>query len=383
MQAGDWLYQRTGRYFAAVADGLEQAAVEELSALGCSDVSPTFRGLHFTCGKAVLYSANYRSRLVTRILAPLLTFDCHSTRYLYKTAREVDWPSLFPVEKTFAISSNVSDSAVTHSQYASLVLKDAIVDCFRDKEGSRPDVERQAPDVWIDLFLQHNHATISVDTSGGSLHRRGYRAEGGAAPMQETVAAAAVRLSGWDGEMPLCDPMCGSGTLLAEAHMSYCRIPAGFLRERFGFQNLPDFEPATWAAVRAEADAGMRNLPEGMIRGSDISGEAAAIARRNLSSLPSGERVRIRTAAFQDLEGLEGTVILTNPPYGIRMGSSAEVEGLMKDFGDFLKQRCKGSRAFIYFGNRQMLKQIGLRTAWKKPLRNGPLDGRLAAFDLY
>jgi putative N6-adenine-specific DNA methylase len=383
MQAGDWLYQRTGRYFAAVAEGLEQLAAEELSGLGCSDVSPAFRGLHFTSGKAALYSADYRSRLVTRILAPLITFDCHSTKYLYKTAREIEWPSLFTVDKTFAITSNVSDSAVTHSQYASLVLKDAIVDCFREAGGRRPDVEKQSPDVWIDLFLQHNHATISIDTSGGSLHRRGYRIEGGSAPMQETVAAAAVTMSGWDGEQPLYDPMCGSGTLLAEAHMSYCRIPAAFLRQRFGFQNLPDFEPGTWAAVRAEADSHMRKLPEGLIRGSDISRESAELARKNLSGLPFGDRVRIRASAFHDLEGLEGYAILTNPPYGIRMGNSAEVEGLMKEFGDFLKQRCKGSKAFIYFGNRNMLKHIGLRTAWKKPLRNGQLEGRLAAFDLY
>lgn len=383
MNSGDWLYQRTGRYFAAVADGLEQLAAEELESLGCAEVSPTFRGLHFTSGKAVLYAANYRSRLVTRILAPLLTFDCHSTKYLYKTAREIDWPSLFSVEKTFAITSNVSDSAVTHSQYASLVLKDALVDRFRDATGRRPDVERLEPDVWIDLFIQRNHATISLDTSGGSLHRRGYRTEAGSAPMQETVAAAAVKLCGWDGEMPLYDPMCGSGTLLAEALMSYCRIPAGYLRERFGFENLPDFERGIWATVRSEADSGIRSLPEGMIRGSDISAAAAGIARRNLSGLPHGDRVRIRTSAFQELDALEGVVILTNPPYGIRMGSLAEVEGLMKEFGDFLKQQCRGSRAFVYFGNRQMLKHIGLRTTFRKPLRNGPLDGRLAGFELY
>jgi putative N6-adenine-specific DNA methylase len=383
MNSGDWLYQRTGRYFAAVADGLEQLAAEELGSLGCAEVSPTFRGLHFTSGKAGLYAANYRSRLVTRILAPLLTFDCHSTKYLYKTAREIDWPSLFSVEKTFAITSNVSDSAVTHSQYASLVLKDALVDRFRDATGRRPDVERLEPDVWIDLFIQRNHATISLDTSGGSLHRRGYRTEAGSAPMQETVAAAAVKLCGWDGEMPLYDPMCGSGTLLAEALMSYCRIPAGYLRERFGFENLPDFERGIWAAVRSEADSGIRSLPEGMIRGSDISAAAAGVARRNLSGLPHGDRVRIRTSAFQELDALESVVILTNPPYGIRMGSLAEVEGLMKEFGDFLKQQCSGSRAFVYFGNRQMLKHIGLRTTFRKPLRNGPLDGRLAGFELY
>jgi len=383
MQPHDWLYLRTGRYFAAVADGLEEMASGELTELGCAEIRPTFRGLHFTGGNEALYRANYESRICTRIFAPLVTFDCHSAKYLYRTAREIDWPALFSVERTFAITSNVSDSAVKHSQYASLVLKDAIVDHFRDATGRRPDVERRDPDVWLDLFIFRNHATISFDTSGGSLHRRGYRLDGGRAPMQETVAAAVVKMSGWVGETRLYDPMCGSGTLLAEALMSFCRIPAGYLRERFGFESMPGFDAGAWKAVRRAADSAVRALPEGLIGGSDISGEAVRTSRRNLSSLPGGDGVRVRESPFRDLDDLGGATILTNPPYGIRMGEEVEVEGMMKELGDFLKHSCKGSKAFIYFGNRRMLKHIGLRAEWRKPLRSGPLDGRLAAFDLY
>jgi len=231
--------------------------------------------------------------------------------------------------------------------------------------------------------MQNNKATIYLDTSGGSLHRRGYRKKTVEAPMQETLAAAIIAMSGWDGSKSLIDPMCGSGTLLCEALMHYCRIPAGYLRKRFGFERLPDFDRQVWMAIKKKADSAMRELPDGRIVGSDASGEAIASARTNAGCLPQGDSIVFRKQRFQDIERVADAVIVSNPPYGIRLGSDGEASENIKEFGDFLKHRCTGSAAYLYFGNRELLKMIGLKPSWKKPLKNGALDGVLALYEMY
>jgi putative N6-adenine-specific DNA methylase len=378
-----FLYQKTGRYFAQIADGMEELGADELSELGASGISPIYRGIYFEADKAVLYGINYRSRLITRVLAPLITFDCHSAKYLQKTARSIRWPDLFPLEKTFAVFATVSHSTIRHSQYAALCLKDAIVDSFREHCGKRPNVETRDPDLWFNLHIEKNRATISIDTSGGSLHRRGYRSESVEAPIQETVAAAVLRLSGWDGSSPFYDPMCGSGTLVCEALMSYCRIPAAYLRKRFGFKFLPDFDKKVWQRVKAEADQKMQALPEGLISASDLSVQAVSTTKNNLSALRYHQGVTVKTADFRNIPELENRLIVCNPPYGLRIGKGADLDNFYKDLGDFLKQRCRGSSAYIYFGKREYIKCVGLKPSWKKPLKNGGLDGRLVKYDLY
>jgi putative N6-adenine-specific DNA methylase len=378
-----YTYQKTNRYFAQIADGMEELGKEELASLGAEDINVVFRGLFLTADKETLYRINYMTRLCTRILAPLITFDCHSTKYLYKTALGIDWSTLFSVNQTFCISANLTNSKIRHSQYASLCLKDAIVDQFRERFDIRPNVERINPDIHFNLHIDNNKATIYVDTSGGSLHRRGYRKEAVEAPMQENLAAAIIKLSGWDGQVPLYDPMCGSGTLLLEALMRYCHIPTGYQRDNFGFFFLPDFDDSLWASVKSEADAMVRELPKGLIAGSDIQEQAVAAARANARNLPGGRAVAFTRSGFMDLPDLNETTIVCNPPYGRRMGSNDELGLMMKDFGDFLKQRCKGSTAYIYFGNRELIKKVGLRSAFKIPLKNGPLDGRLVKYELY
>jgi putative N6-adenine-specific DNA methylase len=376
-------YLKNNRYFAQIADGIEDLGVAELSRLGASDVQPTFRGIYFTADKATLYRINYASRLLTHVYAPMITFDCHSTKYLYKTAREIPWTEIFGMDTTFMITSNVSHSLITHSQYASLILKDSIVDSFKDKYGKRPNVDRLNPDIVFSLHIFHNKATIYFDTSGGSLHRRGYRKDTVIAPMRETVAATIIALSGWDGATPLYDPMCGSGTLLCEALMRYCRIPSGYLRKTFGFVNLPDFDRKVWEGVKKAEDRGIRELPQGLIAGSDSSPEAVSSARSNVNLLKGGDRVVLKKRPYQEIERLEGHTLVCNPPYGMRMNKEGDMKTFIKEFGDFLKQRCQGSSAFIYFGDRSLVKSVGLRSAWKKPLKNGPLDGRLVRYDLY
>jgi len=376
-------YQEDSCYFAQIAEGVKEAGAEELAELGAEDIALDFRGIHFRADKSTLYRINYLTRLVSRCLAPLILFNCHDTDTLYKMAKQIRWEDFFTEGNTFAVSGNVSDSAISHSKYASLRLKDAVADYFREKTGKRPDVSVRDPDVLLNLYIRHDKAGISLDTSGGALHRRGYREETVAAPMQETVAAAIIRFTGWDGSVPLYDPLCGSGTLLCEALMRYCNIPAGIFRNKFGFEMLPDFDDSIWKQVKKEADKSIRELPKGLIAGSDVSEEAVNAARTNMMGLHYGKNVRVEKADFRDLPSIEGQVVVTNPPYGIRMRGDEDLEAFYKNLGDFLKQRCKGSTAYIYFGEREYIKKIGLKASWKKPIKAGGLDGRLVKYEMY
>jgi len=376
-------YQKDSRYFAQVADSLKEAGAEELSELGAEDVRPEFSGIHFRADKSTLYRINYLTRLLSRCLAPLISYACHDTDMLYQKARQIEWEDFFRKGNTFAVSGNVSDSMISHSKYAALRLKDAVADYFKEKTGQRPDVSVRNPDILLNLHIRHDKAVISIDTSGGALHRRGYREEAVSAPMQETVAAAIIRFSEWDGSVPLYDPLCGSGTLLCEALMRYCNIPSGVFRNRFGFECLPDFDGAVWKQVKKEADGHIRELPKGLIAGSDISAEAVSAARTNLMGLHYGNNVSVEKADFRKLPDLEEHVIVTNPFYGIRMGGDENLDVFYKKFGDFLKQKCKGSAAFVFFGEREYIKKIGLKASWKKPIMAGGLDGRLVKYEMY
>ncbi|ADH87236.1 THUMP domain-containing class I SAM-dependent RNA methyltransferase [Desulfurivibrio alkaliphilus] len=383
MSNDSFLYQQNGGYFAQVAANLEEEAAAELAALGATRLNPIPRGVYFTAEPPVLYRIVYQTRLCSRVLAPLLHFNCHSTKYLYKTALALPWEKLLGVAQSFMINARVSDSRVGHSRYAALCLKDAIVDRFQQQFGGRPDVDRQQPDLVFDLHIRRNRAVISLDLAGESLHRRGYRRESGEAPIQETLAAALVDFSGWDGTRPLVDPFCGSGTILAEALLRRAAIPPGRLRRRFGPANLPDFSPALWQRVQKEADGKMQSLPAGLLAGSDQSKSAIRMARRNLALLPQGDRVELRVSPFQALPPINNAVIVTNPPYGIRLGDQQEAAALIRELGSFLKHHCTGSTACIYFGDPQLLKAIGLKPSRRKKLNNGGLEGVAACYELY
>lgn len=382
-QAATYQYQKDSRYFAQVADGLKEAGAGELTELGAEDVRPAFSGIHFRADKSTLYRINYLTRFLSRCLAPLISFACHDTDTLYQKAKQIEWEDFFAEGNTFAVSGNVSNSAISHSKFAALRLKDAVADYFKEKTGQRPDVSVKNPDILLNLHIRNDKAVISLDTSGGALHRRGYREETVPAPMQETVAAAIIRYSEWDGSVPLYDPMCGSGTLLCEALMRYSNIPAGVFRNQFGFEFMPDFNDAVWKQVKKEADGHIRELPEGLIAGSDVSAEAVSAARTNLMGLHYGNNVSVEKADFRKLPALEEHVIVTNPPYGIRLGRGENLEMFYKYLGDFLKQKCKGSAAFVYFGERKYIKTIGLKASWKKPIKAGGLDGRLVKYEMY
>ena len=379
----NYLYQTQNIYFAQCPDDIKDIVRQELVSLGAREPRTSYRGIHFYADKAALYRINYHGRFITRVLAPLVSFDCPTERHLYKQAFQVHWDDFLTTAGTFAIYAALVRSRLNHSQFAALRLKDAIADSFRSRQGNRPSIDVRNPDVWFNLYIEDDRATISVDTSGGSLHRRGYRTESVSAPMMETLAAAVMQYSAWKGETPLYDPFCGSGTLLCEAYIQASRMPAGMLRKEFGLERLPDFDLPLWKEIVREGKKGMISVKPGMITGSDISAEAVEIARRNAHLLDPGHRIRIEHRDIFQLDSLAGKTIVCNPPYGIRMGKEAEMDTFYQQLGDFFKQRCAGSTAYVYFGERAYIKKIGLKTTWKKALRNGGLDGRLVRYDLY
>lgn len=367
------------RYFAMVAGSLEKYAHQELTDLGAEIKQEVPRGIYFSCSVEVLYRILYGSRLVQRVLYPLLSFDCHSEKYLYQQARKnIDWTSLFDLGEKFAIDCNLSNSFTRHSLYASQVLKDAICDSFRDKYEARPSYSNKESDILFNLHMKNNHAIIALDILGCSMHMRGYRKRSVEAPLQETLAAAIVQIADWQAEGSLCDPLCGSGTLLAEALMRHCQIPAGYLRNNSRIRHLPEYNDTLWQDTVKQANAQITELHKGKIYASDIDPEAIEACRTNLSALPGGENVELKCIRFQNLEAKPGRTIITNPPYGVRLEKGLGVQQVYHELGDFLKQKCPESVAYILCGDKDLVKDIHLRAHWTKSLKNGDLDTKLA-----
>lgn len=379
-----FLYQAKGEYFAQVAGGLEQLAADELTDLGVEELRVIPRGIDFRCDRETLYRIVYRSRLVSRVQAPLTRFDITSGEDLYLKTKKIDWTHLLTLDQTFAVSANVSRSVIDNSHFAALKVKDVVVDMFRARyKGKRPNVDTKDPDLVVNVHIRDNTATVALDCAGAPLHRRGYRQQAVEAPMQETLAAAILDLAGWEGKEPLYDPMCGSGTLLSEAWLKAGRLPAAVLRKKFGFMMLPDFNRNDWVKVKFTEDNRVQPVRGGLIKGSDIDPAAVRMTRENNARLPGGDELRVRTCDFRELPELPPGLVVCNPPYGVRLEKGTDMAAFMKDFGDFLKQKCAGSRAWIYLGDRELIKHVGLKAQRKIPLMNGGLDGRLVLYELH
>lgn len=379
----EFIFQATGRYFAQTQKGLSEIAAEELSELGADQCKTSYNGVYFSASEEVLYRINYMIKTVSRILAPLVSFTVHNEKELYKKCFNIEWESFMSAEKTFSISSSVSNSKITHSRFAALRVKDAIADRFREKFNTRPNVDTDEPDIPINLNLRNNFCTISFDTSGRSLHKRGYRINAVSAPLHETLAAAILRISEWDGSMPLYDPMSGSGTIISEAFLKYGNRPSSVKDRPFGFFNMPGFNKNLWREVKKNCNNGIREIGEGLIFGSDIEKINVKAARQNMNEIKGGNIVKIIKKDFREIESIENSMIISNLPYGKRLGNKEEAGNLYTEFGDFLKHRCKGSKAFLLCGSTDLVKKIGLRTSRKIPLFNGPIETRLIELDLY
>lgn len=369
-------------YTAKTISGFEEILKSELEALGAVNLQLLKRAVSFEGDKELLYKANYCCRTALRILKPLVTFDLQKQEDLYQNVYEYPWENWMNTDQTLAVDAVNSTSVFTNSQYISLKTKDAIADRFRDKSGSRPSVSLDNPDLRINVHIYKESCTVSLDSSGASLHKRGYRKSQGIAPLSEVLAAGMIILSGWDKNSLFYDPMCGSGTLLIEAAMAAKAIPAGYFRDDFGLTKWVDFDPVLWQSVREEADAGIIRNPV-PIFGSDISSRVIEKAKENVEFSNFQDDIILKTASFEDADppGSSGTIVC-NPPYDERIKID-DLIGFYQSIGNTLKRKYTNYIAWFISSDLEAIKFIGLHPSKKIVLYNGPLECRFVRFELY
>lgn len=372
--------------FVTCATHLESLLEEELRSLGFSDLRQGFRGVYCIVDAFdAVYRINYLSRLASRVLLPLKDFTCRGPEELYRNARSIDWMPYFRKAQTFAIDANVDHPQLRNSLYAAQVVKDAICDQLVEKRGKRPNVETYRPDLQLNLFIRGQKAILSFDTSGDPLHKRGYRQEGSEAPLQETLAAALLKLSDYRAEEVMIDPCAGSGTLLIEAAMIASQTPAGFFRTAYGFQHHPEFNEQAWLKIRNEEDEKKIPLQKGRFYGIELNKNTHRIALANLRATGFFRDVVLESGDFrQHTPKAAYTYLLTNPPYGKRLEDPALLAPLYRSLGDFMRNHmAKPSRGYVLCGNLELTKELGLAAKKRIVLDNGGLEARLLAFDLY
>ena len=367
--------------------GLEDVLARELEELGARAVRRESLAVSFTGDNALLYRANLYLYTALRILKPILRFSISKQDDLYSRMQRHNWAKHLGVEDTFAIDTAVHSPLFSNSQFVAFRAKDAIVDQFRDRTGKRPSVDLREPDLRLHIHINQKQCTVSLDSTGESLHRRGYRTNPVRASISEVLAAGMIKLSGWKYDEPFVDPMCGAGTIAIEAALQGLGLAPGLSRDRFGFHNWPDFEIDLWQRIRREArsraDENMRTRTVS-IHASDASRQAVQWARRNLreAGLPR-EAVQFEAASLIDFRPPPGPgTVIMNPPYGERM-PEPEIEALYKSIGDAMKQNFTGYSAWIISSNREALKRIGLRASEKHQLYNGPLECSFRRYELY
>ena len=361
--------------------GLEDILLSELESLGAREPQKLNRAVSFSGDLRLLYRANLELRTALRILLPLKRVQVQNEKQLYDEVMDIDWSAHLSLESTFSVDSVVNSPFFKHSKYVALKTKDAIVDQFRKNTGKRPSIDTENPDCRINIHIFKDQCSISLDSSGSSLHKRSYRKFSHQAPLNEVLAAGLVLMTGYDGTMPFIDPMCGSGTILIEAAMIAKKIPPGILRDSFGFMKWKNFDSNTWDQVLSDAKSKIREAPE-KILGSDSNLRSVKLTRQNLESLKIEEVMLSRKSFFDLSKPTEGTILVSNPPYGERMPVD-EIEQLYIDIGNHLKRNFSGSKAFFISSNVKALKRIGLRPFFKKTVFNGALECRYFGFDLY
>lgn len=369
--------------FATVALGVEELTAAELQRLGASDIQVVRGGVGFSGDRRILYRSLLRLRTASRVLVQLGNFPCASPQELYDGMRTLPWAELLTPAMTLAVDCTLRDSAITHSHFAALKAKDAIVDLLRDATGSRPNIETKSPDLRVNLHIAKNRATVSLDASGAPLDRRGWRLDRNDAPLRETLAAAIMLHTGWDGSVPLLDPMCGSGTLLLEGTGMALGQPAGAGRE-FGLMRWRDFDRRLWERLRQEEQAAADESLAVPVLGFDRDPRAIIACRENARRAGLEYAISFDRRPFEDTEpcGHQGVLVM-NPPYGVRMGDRAELEALYRKIGEVFKRRFTGWTAYLLAGDLELAKLVGLKPARRFVLFNGPLECRLLKYELY
>ncbi len=374
----------TQRYFATTFKGLEEVLAGEVAALGGEEISIGAGSVSFSGDMMLCYRANLWLRTANRVVMLLSEFPAPTPAALYDGTREIPWHELFPVGRTFAVDATVRGSGITHSHFAAQKTKDAIADRFRDTLGRRPDVDPASPEVRIVVRIVDDACAVSLDTSGESLHRRGYRSHPTEASLKETLAAGLLLVAGWQGSEPLIDPACGAGTIPIEAALLSGEIAPGSLGRAFGFQRLHGFDRKGWETLLAEARQSARRPVPVRIEGSDLSPEAVSGAIRNAVNAKVTERVQFTAKPVRVFSPGEGPgTILCNPPYGARLPGGAQAEAFYRELGEALKKRCRGWTAYLLSGNPAVTRYLGLKASRKVPVMNGPIDCRLLKYELY
>jgi putative N6-adenine-specific DNA methylase len=370
------------RYFAPCTLGVEEALAGELRGLGAAAIAARPGGVACEGDLRLGYAANLWLRSAIRVQEWVVEGSVAGPEDLYELVASVDWERLLKVDQTLAVDASVRDSAITHSGFAALKTKDAIVDRFRRRFGRRPNVDVERPDLPLKLVLHRGKATLYRILSGESLHKRGWRPIQVRSPLNEATAAGLLLLSGWDRASSLVDPMCGSGTFVVEAALLAADVAPG-LRRRFAFEGWPDYEPSLFEPLRREARARAKERLPFLLEGADRHAGALALARRGAEAAGVAGLVRFTDADLRTFVPAEPPkAVFVNPPYGERLGEGEDLVTSWRDLGAFLHERCRGADAYVLSGNPALTRHLGLRVERKWVVRNGPLDCRLLHYPI-
>ena len=384
--------QATFSMLAKTFKGLEEVLAQELIALGANEVQLERRAVSFRGDKALLYRANLCLRTALRILVPIASFKVKDTDALYNQLKKINWSAYMQSSTTFAIDATVYSETFRNSRFVTYRVKDAIADYWLEKENQRPSVSTREPDLLINIHIGNEQVTVSLDSSGESLHKRGYRVATTEAPISEVLAAGMLLMAGWNGQSDLYDPMCGSGTFLIEAALIARNIAPGVFRSSYAFEKWPDFDADLWSDIYND-DSHERDFTH-KIYGSDASFYAIQQATKNIKAAGVQKDIELKqirieeikspyTLPMEETKGGASPLVMLNPPYGERLHSNKEMEDLYAAIGSTLKHQFAGSTAWIISSNAAAMKCIGLKPSKKYHLLNGELDCQFNKYDLF
>jgi len=360
--------------------GLEETLANELRDLGAQNVKIQNRAVSFKGDTGFMYKANLNLRTCLRVLKPIATFQAHNEKELYNNILKIDWEEYLDLKNTFATHATTNSEVFTHSKYASLLVKDGIADFFRKKYDERPNVDPKNPDITINLHIAKHTCTVSIDSSGESLHKRGYKSDTIIAPMNEVLAAGLILLSGWDKTSNFHDPMCGSGTILIEAALIAYNIPANIFREKFGFETWKGFDLELFEKIK-DVSLDKEKDFQAIISGSDNFQKAVRISRKNIENALMLDNIKVKNEDFFESKVFENTFVIFNPPYGERI--ELGINEFYEKVGDSLKNNYKDCTVWLISSDLENLKMIGLTPSNKIELMNGNLKCSFREFKIY
>lgn len=371
------------QFFAVTSKGLADVLFQELSELGLKPLQKGPAGVSFESNWEGVYRANLELRTATRIIRPVLDFPAYQPEELYHNIQKHDFTKYIGVHDTFTIDANVRESSFRDQRFVAMKLKDGIVDQFREKFGERPDIDNKNPDMTIMIKIMKNQVNVAIDTTGDNLSLRGYRVEAGEAPLREHLAAGLIKMTGWNGDKPIVDPMCGSGTLLIEAALILKKIAPGSFRKKFAFQKFADFKPEVWDKVVTEAlNHEAEDVPVHLY-GFDRDAKAIRMARRNAERAGVEDLITFEVSGVDMLDRpVENGMMILNPPYGERLGVTEELKDSYRDLAFGLKRQFKGWTCWLLSGNEDLTKALKLKSSRRIPVFNGSIECRLLEYKI-